>query len=463
MPAFNRCISTGNPQKFLSALARLFFILVIALSLTPVSAQDKTSKLQFRLEIRQRFEAWGGINMKNYGDDGPGAPGSLNDKLLYQRIIAGADYQASENLRLVFRLQDSRAFGWSLSHRHYPDLFKVRAAGTETPYYTMNPNEEFFEIGETYAEYIVKPANLTIRVGRQKMAYGDSRIFAPADWHNTGRWTWDAVKLSYRHESHFVDAFLGGTKTNDPLKLSIPFAESEFLGGAIYGHIEFKKGIPVVEPFILFKKEGTADYIRDRDISRYWSGFRFYSNAQDRIVYDATVVKQWGSQDGKSIDAHAWAVKLGYRFGSLPAKPVLYYRNTYASGGSGADLKIRSFDPAFGGNASYNGRMNIMSWSNITDNEIVLELSPWKGASAEIAFHHLGIPSPEDTRLLGTMEVESGNHFGNEFDIFLRYKLSDNWQLTSLFGYFRPGNLMDINGLPPKNASLFSFQILYTR
>ncbi|MBM3421575.1 MAG: helix-turn-helix domain-containing protein [Bacteroidetes bacterium] len=100
---------------------------------------------------------------------------------------------------------------------------------------------------------------------------------------------------------------------------------------------------------------------------------------------------------------------------------------------------------------------------NLTDNEIVLELTPLKGAYAEIAFHHLGIPAPEDTRLMGTMEVASGNHFGNEFNIFLRYKLSDRWQLISLFGYFRPGNLMDINGLPPKSASLFSFQVLYTR
>lgn len=453
----------GNLQRSSSALARLFFISVIALLLTPLSAQDRTPKLRFRFEIRQRFEAWNGMNMKNYGDDRTVATGSLNDRLLYQRITAGADYQASESLRFVFRIQDSRAFGWSLSHRHYPDLFKVRATGTESPYYTLNPNEEFFEIGETYAEYSVNRANLTIRVGRQNLIYGDSRVFASADWNNTGRWTWDAVKLSYRHNSQFVDAFFGGTKTHDPLKLNIPFAESEFIGGGIYGHLEFKKGLPVVEPFILFKKEGTADYIRDRDISRYWSGFRIYSNAQDRIVYDATAVKQWGSQDGKSIDAYGWAVKLGYRFGSLPARPVLYYRNTYASGGSGTSLRIRSFDPAYGGNSSYNGRMNIIPWSNMTNSEFALECTPWKGASAEIAFHHLGIPYAEGTRLLGTMEVASGNHFGNEFNVFLRYKLSDNWHLISLFGYFRPGNLIDINGSPPKSASLFSFQVLYTR
>jgi hypothetical protein len=403
------------------------------------------------------------MNMKNYGDDGPGALGSLNDILLYQRIIAGVDYQPFGNLKFVFRIQDSRAFGWSLSHRFYPDLFKIRAIGTESPYYIMNPNEEYFEIGETYAEYTLHAVNLTIRAGRQNIKYGDSRIFAPADWINTGRWTWDAVKMSYRHKGKFVDAFFGGTKTHDPLRLNIPYTESEFIGGGIYGHLEFEKELPVIEPFILFKKEGTADYIRDRDISRYWSGLRLYSNAQGGIVYDATAVKQWGSQDGKSIDAHAWAVKIGYRFGSLPARPALYYRNTFASGGSAAGIKIRSFDPAYGGNFSYNGRMNIMPWSNMRDNEIVLELTPWKAAYAEIALHHIGIPSPENTKLLGTMEVVSGNHFGNEIDIYLRYTLSDKWQLTSLFGYFHPGNLADINGLPPKSASLLSFQVLYTR
>ena len=146
---------------------------------------------------------------------------------------------------------------------------------------------------------------------------------------------------------------------------------------------------------MLLKKEGSAPYIRDRDINRYWSGLRIYSSSVASIVYDATLVKQWGIQDGRSIDAHAWAMKLGYRFTGLPTRPVLFYRNTYASGGYASDQKIRTFDPAFGGNDRYYGRMNILTWSNMRDNEAGLEVTPIKGASVEILYHHLSIPFPE--------------------------------------------------------------------
>jgi hypothetical protein len=84
-------------------------------------------------------------------------------------------------------MQDSRALGWSLRNSRYPDLFKIRKTGTQTPYYTMNPNEEFFEIYDAYLEYNQILKDLTVKLGRQKIFYGDSRIFGPGEWGNTGR------------------------------------------------------------------------------------------------------------------------------------------------------------------------------------------------------------------------------------------------------------------------------------
>ncbi|MFN3270878.1 MAG: alginate export family protein, partial [Candidatus Kapaibacteriota bacterium] len=164
--------------------------------------------------VRYRFEFWDGMNQKNFGYSGENAIGKLNDKIIFQRIIAGFRFASSTNFVFVVSLQDSRAFGSSLTSND----FKI---GTKDNYYIMNPNEEFFDFNNLYVEVdsIFGYTNLTL--GRQKIAYGDFRAFGPGEWGNTGRWTWDAFKIAYRQKKNFIDLFVGGTKTHNPNKLSI--------------------------------------------------------------------------------------------------------------------------------------------------------------------------------------------------------------------------------------------------
>jgi hypothetical protein len=199
-------------------------------------------------------------------------------------------------------LQDSRAFGWSLRNSQYPDLFKIRKAGTQTPYYTMNPNEEFFEIYDAYVEYNQLLKDLSVKLGRQKIFYGDSRIFGPGEWGNTGRWTWDALKISYKRGENFIDVFAGGTKIHDPVKISIPFSQTEFWGGGIYAHIDIPKVLSI-EPFYAYKTEGSAYYINTLQFNRNWTGVRIFNNDFHHFVLDLTAVKEFGSENGEKIDA----------------------------------------------------------------------------------------------------------------------------------------------------------------
>ena len=103
--------------------------------------------LEFNITLRERFEVWDGMNAKNYGD--PNGVGSLNDKILFQRIVAGFTFKPTSKIDFAAHIQDSRAFGWSLRDSEYPDLFRVKQKNTQEPYYTMNPNEEF-EIYDLY-------------------------------------------------------------------------------------------------------------------------------------------------------------------------------------------------------------------------------------------------------------------------------------------------------------------------
>jgi len=435
-----------------------FLVLIL---ITSTLGQEKLKTIELNLSIRERLELWDGMNAKNYGDDSPSAIGSLHDKTLYQRIIAGFVLHPATSIDIVAHIQDSRAFGWSLRNDKYPDLFKIKAKNTQQPYYIMNPNEEFFEIHDLYVEYRQFVKNFSLKIGRQKISYGDNRIFGPGEWGNTGRWTWDALKISYKNKSNFIDLFAGGTKIHDPQKISIPFNKTEFWGGGLYAHYEWKKLI-IIELFYALKKEGSAPYANTLNFTRQWVGVRLVNSQALHLIYDFTLAKEFGKDNNRSIDAFGLIARFGYQFFSLPMKPILSLRESYASGGKASDSIIRTFDPVYGSKDQYYGRMNITSWSNLDDRELILTLFPAKRMKVEATFNLFDIPVPDDVTLLGTIKLEPGkNHLGNEFDLFASYQVSRQFQIVTVFGYFWPGDVQPINNHPARNASWFAFQLLY--
>lgn len=437
-------------------------ILFFSLFSKVMYCQEKQTGLEFDLSVRYRLELWNGMNAKNYGDDGPEATGSLNDKILMQRVIPGITYN-NKKLTASFHLQDSRAFGWSLRENKYPDLFKIRKTGTELPYYTMNPQEEYFEIYDLYLEYRQLLKNVTVKIGRQKIFYGDYRIFGPGDWGNTGRWTWDAIKVSYKKGENFIDVFGGGTKIHDPLKISVPFTQTEFWGGGLYAHYNLLNKINI-EPFAALKSEGSAPYINDQAINRNWLGVRFVNDERQNFIYDFLLSQEFGKDNGKKINAYGYFAKIGYRFDFLPAKPVVSLRESYASGGNKSDEVIHTFDPAFGAGDKFYGWMNIVSWSNLHNPEIVLELYPvGKKMWVEMKYNRFYIPAPDDVIILNTMKVKEGSHhLGVEADIFIRYQAFKQWQFTGAVGYFSPGDIEQINFKDPEDALWIAFQIIFS-
>ncbi|NLJ08096.1 MAG: alginate export family protein [Sphingobacteriales bacterium] len=440
----------------------LIILGIIFLSIGFSYGQKDSIKVKFDLSVRYRFELWDGMNAKNYGDNSINAIGKLDDKLLYQRIIPGVTVDFTKKITAAAHLQDSRAFGWSLRNSEYPDLFKVKKAGTTTPYYKMNPGEEFFEIYDLFIEYRKILPNTTSKLGRQKIFYGDHHIFGPGDWGNTGRWTWDALKISWKKDKKTLDIFAGGTKIHDPEKLSLPFTQTEFWGGGIYGHFPIKK-LLYFEPFYALKTQGSADYIKDQDIFRNWLGFRAVNPDSSALIWDFTLAKAFGNDNGKTIDAYGLFAKLGYQFHDLWAKPIISIRESYASGGKKTDSKIRTFEPAFGASDKYYGWMNIMQWSNLDDREFVLELFPVKKMWVEIKYNWFYIPVPDDVKVLNTMILQDGkHHLGDEFNTFIRWQAFKHWQFVAVFGYFWPKEIKNINNKPPENASWMALQLLFT-
>ncbi len=415
-----------------------FLLTIILINGIVINSFNQTDSSKFKIDfiLRYRFEFWNGMNAKNYGDQSFVSIGSLNDKIILQRVIAGTTWHPQKNIEVAAHIQDSRAFGWSLSNSKYPDLFKIKKTGTEAPYYKMNPNEEFFEIYDAYIQYDKLFKNITAKLGRQKIFYGDNHIFGSGEWGNTGRWTWDALKFSYNKNNLSLDFFAGGTKIHDPQKISIPFIKTEFFGAGFYGHYNLRNQI-TIEPFFASKIQGTADYIRDNKINRKWMGSRFFNKDHNNYIYDITAVYEFGNENSKRIKAYAFFAKLGYQFHSIPLKPIISLQESYASGGDKTDDVIQNFDPVFGASDKYYGRMNIVTWSNIDDREIVLELFPTEKMWVEIKYNRFYIPYPKSLTILNTLKMKpEGKVLGNEFNIFTRYQAFKHLQFVVLWVFY---------------------------
>ncbi len=440
----------------------LFTLSVLFLLIQWIAAQDIDYGFKFDLSVRYRFESWNGLNAQNYGNDGHDAIGNLNDKIVLQRIIPGLTY-TRKKITAAIHIQDSRAFGWSLRQNKYPDLYKISGSGTESPYYTMNPQEEYFEIYDLYIEYKELLKNVSVKLGRQKISYGDYRIFSPASWGNTGRWTWDAIKISYKKGDNFIDLFGGGTKTNDPLKISIPFIQTEFWGGGLYAHAGLTDWLEA-EPFFALKTGGSAYYINTQSISRNWIGLRLKSTKPQSLIYDLLYAHEFGNENGKRINAFGYAVKTAYRFSFLPAEPSVSLSYSYSSGGKDNDEVIHTFDPAFGARASFYGWMCIASWSNLSNPAMVLEFSPYRNKLwIEMKYNRFYIPEPDDCLILNTMKImEGSHHLGDEADIYMRYQHNDRWQFIGILSRFNPGDLEQINYKAPEDSFWFGIQVLFT-
>ena len=445
--------------KFLSYLLWDVICLLLTTSTLSYAQQAKSFDGYLDGSIRYRMESWNNMNALNYGSNP--VIGKSDDLILLQRIIAGTTLKFKNKITLSAHLQDSRAFGWSLGHAKKPDLFKVHPENSIEPSYIMNPQEEFFEIYDLNIR-IDSILNLfSVIAGRQKIAYTDYRVFGPGSWGNTGRWTWDAIRFIIEQKKWSGEIWFGGTKIHDPVKTYLPFTNTEYTGGGIHSKAHLTDFMNA-DVYLAHKRQGSADYIRDKKISRNWVGFRLYNPANRSLKYEISSTLEYGKENDSRIKAFGLFFKLGYQLNQIFWHPCLTLRYTYASGNSPQTDYNENFDPVFGACDRYYGWMNLVKWSNLDDREFMIELFPLNGLRIELIYNRLVIPQPEGVMINGNLELLPGKrHLGNEIDFHAKYDINNSWQLTAAFGLFLLKDARTANSEEPGNASWISLQVLY--
>ncbi len=440
-----------------------FKIVVFALAgfLIFMSSVAMADNLSFDGEIRTRFEDLNGLNAKAYGNSSVNAKGKLegksSDDRFLSRIIAGFTYSPNRKITYRLHMYDGRVWGWSLGRDDF-----IKNKGTSDQY-VMDKDEDYSEFFDANIKINdIFTNGLSLEIGRQRIYYGDHRIFGPGNWGNAIGWLWDAAHFTYRKNDDFLTAWYGRTKFKDPDKYSPFFSDHVYQGVGFYSHFKIL-GKGAAEPFFAWKNSLYNDVAPELNSFQY--GMRLYEKNFYGINYDFTFAKRCGSEGNKSINAYAYVAKVGYIFENIPMTPNFVIGRVFASGDSNPDDKtIGTYTRIFGSTTGeHYGRINIMSWSNLVDNQADLYFTPCQRVNVKIAYHDFSLDKAEDSWEYYKYKNKPGNHYthlGNEIDFELKYHLLKNLQLHFIYAYFKAGNFVKYN-VENNNASTFFMECTY--
>jgi hypothetical protein len=425
------------------------------------AAQDISSTLTFGVNVRARYEFQNSFNQKYYGND-PGK-GKANDGFVLGRFRAGLDWYPAKNIHLAFWGQHADAWDYALPDSTFydKDLQTIH-----------HPQKDLWELYEAYLEVLdILESGLNIKAGRQKISYGDNRVFGPGEWGNSGKWIWDAVKLSWVFNRGFVDVFYGQTMLHEINNFSLKHRHGyESLG--VYGHFEIlqKPAKLILEPMLFTKKDHHHSYAGEVDkepdqLDSWYVGARLHASMKGAEL-GGTFLQEKGHFARDDMDAHGYHVMLAY---TVPVawKPRFGIAYSYASGDSNPkDGVNETFHGAFGATDQMYGRMNLFSWSNLQDFEASITVKPRKWLSIKGEVHQFKLANRHDgwslnKNLYRDKTGSSGDKVGKEIDIVTACILSPSHKLMAGLGHFWPDEFAE-KVASHKQATWAFFQWEYT-
>ena len=386
-------------------------------------------------EFRFRFENRQGLGYREDSDDGYG--------LTRTRLEVGI--RPASWLSFGIQGQDSRAPG-------------IRQ-GLANSGALRDP----IDLRQAYAEIGASRSPASLKVGRQALIYGDSRLVGAPNWSNTSR-VFDAVKLQVRGSGAKLDLFSGSVVRNDPNRRLNRSVEGEYLHG-LYGSLENAIPGSTLEPYLLWQTTpSVVNELNARgDLDRYTLGFRAWAKGLGPWDYNAALVRQWGQAAGAEIQAWAGYGELGY---SIEARlnPRLHVHYNYGSGDKDPDDgRIEGFVDLYPTTAFLYGRANRVGWRNHKDLRLGSEFKPHSKLTLLLEFHSFWLASKTDALYSPAGRVSVAPppggardaKVGNEVDAIFTVPITDNFSLGGGVGHLLPGPFLKAN--TPGQAHTYSY------
>lgn len=372
-------------------------------------------KLDLGARLRLRYEWFNNYNLKTYGTN-------VDDQVLGEKLWLDAAYRMGTNATLFLRLQD--AHFW---------LSDFDADDFTTAALPACSHQDPFDIREAYLDLRkIGESPVGIKAGRQIIAYADQRIWAPGDWSNSGKFTWDGVKLMWQSPAADVDGIFGQRVIADPDKFNM-----DYYGFDAWGLYAAVKQLPFdLDIFYVLKTDShntMAGESGTNSLALNAVGSRANWKPVDGVEVGGTIVYEFGDWGDDDLEAWGGVLSAGYT-APYSWKPGTKLSYTYASGDSDPkDGKHETFDMLFGSVSQYYGLMNQFAWMNLHNYQVDLTAKPEFLDKVVLSYHYFQLAETKDAWYFSTEKSvrrdkngKSGTDLGQEVDLVLSKKINGN-------------------------------------
>lgn len=415
----------------ISCAGRSMLILLLNLCLQEPPKDSVLDHLHVGAQLRGRVEARDPVAYA------PAAQTDKSDVLYLTRARAHLKIDLTPDLDGFAEAQDDRQF----SH--------AGAAAT---------NRDNLDVHQAYFEWRkIDGRPLSIKIGRQELAYGDQRLVSPLDWANPGR-AWDAAKVRYADKSWWVEAFASQfTSGNNTLEDHV-FCGIYASCAQVADHVFdiYALGRYLGAPIGSRDELGNVGAVREGTF-----GFRLKGKT-DAIDYSAEGAYQTGQFVQTDIRSWGFAGTLGYSISDVRFGVEF----TAASGDENpGDGRRQTFTPPYPFSHFYQGFADVFAWRNGNDFVLNVRWKACESATLQIDIHTFWLEERRDGwynasgAVIRRDATGSADPFvGNEVDFHIRMSLSKSIKVWTGYSHFFAGPFVRDTG-PAPDMDWFFLQV----
>ncbi|MGD0921146.1 MAG: alginate export family protein [Terriglobia bacterium] len=368
-------------------------------------------QLRFRAEVRQNADLNSSIS-------------DLAD-FVAQRLRFHIRAKLSDQIETYLQFQDSRLWGQELATNSNDNLTDL--------------HQGYFQVSD-----FLKPG-LSLRAGRQEMAYGSDRLIGRGNWDNVGR-SFDAVKMGYTSKTWGSDWF--AAKIVDRRQTGRGDRDQYLYG--IYNQF-FRQQPRHLDVYGILLRDGLrtpgeipAEGRKATEIMT--AGLRSDGKLGRAVDYDVEFADQFGH---RGFDPHSARAFAGMFYGTLEETHQLRLGFEYDVATGDRDPKdgrSGEFYNLFPSNHPHYGYADLMGWRNMQDFRPMFTVAPVKNVKFDIDYHRfylLAARGPWKNASGAVLGFDptgnSGTHVGDEVDFTLAFPVHKHLTILSGYSLFVPG------------------------
>lgn len=299
-----------------------------------------------------------------------------------------------------------------------------------------------------------------LRVGRQELNKGSTRLISSLDWANTRR-TFEGVRGFYLGEKLDIDVFWVQPVLIEPFRYD--FADHNQNWGGAYATYKPQKG-QMMDLYYLYldnHNNTTTRGLVTAPTLTHTIGTRYVGDKHG-FLWDFEAAMQLGQRGPAPITAGMASGGLGYHAANLPMNPVVWACYDWASGDQTPNAgAYNTFNQQFPFGHYYFGFLDLVGRQNISDWSMHLYLYPTKWITFNGQYHFFSLDASRDALynaagvpIRTSLNGSAGGVVGQELDVYVNFHLSKRTDLLVGYSKLNAGEFISNTG-PSRSPELF--------